>query len=465
MRRPLPDEVKVVLREAEGLAFPTRDEQERLSYVAETVLQSVRSAFSCVEGFVEATVEGSAAKGTWVRSRPEVDVFARFSPSVSRERLEELIVRGGIKALESVRASWRIRYADHPYVEGSLSGVTVNVVGCYDVQKGKWLSPVDRTPYHTQYVISMVDERLRREIRLAKAFAIGTGVYGAEIRIGGFSGYLMELLVLKFGGFLELVEEVSGWRAPKVLELTGELDEGKAMALFPNSPLVVTDPVDPMRNVASAVTLTKFSEFVLASKLFLASPSLSFFEPPSPSPKTDDREVLAIRFDRPQGLPADTLWGEALRFVRSVSSRLSREGFEVRRWDLDGIGDSVLALFELSSCELPKDELRVGPPVWMNSVFDFIRKHSADPFTVAGPWVSGDRLYVLKRRQLLKAVDLVKRWVSGRSVSVPKDLEASLRRADVFKLDTSARERLGSMGYGAFLDSFFDGRPSFLRRP
>ena len=29
----------------------------------------------------------------------------------------------------------------------------------------------------------------------------GIGVYGAEIKVGGFSGYLCELLVMKYGGF------------------------------------------------------------------------------------------------------------------------------------------------------------------------------------------------------------------------------------------------------------------------
>ncbi|MCS7094319.1 MAG: CCA tRNA nucleotidyltransferase [Thaumarchaeota archaeon] len=465
MRRASPELLKEVLREAERLAVPTEEEQERLNTVMTSVLDAVRSVFSALDGFVDASVEGSAAKRTWVKSRPEVDVFVRFSPLVSREKLEEIVVRYGIQALESAGASWRLRYADHPYVEGVLSGVAVNVVGCYDVQKGGWISAVDRTPYHTRYVASRLDDRLRREIRLAKAFAIGTGVYGAEIKIGGFSGYLMELLVLRFGGFIDLLEDVSRWRAPKVIELTGELGEGKALTLFPRSSLVVTDPVDPMRNVASAVTLTKLSEFVLASKLFFTFPSIRFFSPPNPSATYANRDVLAILFDRPQGLPVDTLWGEALRFVRSVSSRLSREGFEVRRWAVEGVEDSVLALIELDSHELPANELRVGPPVWMESAFDFLEKHSSDVLTVAGPWVSGERLYVLKRREVRSAVELTKRWLRDQSVSIPKDLEAPLKRADVLRLDGESLMRFRSMGFERFLDNFLDGRPPYLRGP
>ncbi|MEN3047174.1 MAG: CCA tRNA nucleotidyltransferase [Candidatus Caldarchaeales archaeon] len=463
MRRASPEVLAEVLRAAEGIAVPTREEEERLSSVAERVLGAVRSSFSGVEGYLGASVEGSAAKGTWVRSRPEVDVFVRFSPDVPKEGLEELVVRRGIAALESVGASWRLRYAEHPYVEGFLSDVGVNVVGCYEVQKGRWISAVDRTPYHTAYVASRVDGRLRREIRLAKAFAMGTGVYGAELKVGGFSGYLMELLVLRSAGFVKLLEDASGWRPPKVIEMTGELGEERALALFQNSPLVVTDPVDPRRNVASAVTLTKLSEFVLAAKLFLARPSLEFFAPPGPKRPEAWREVMAVRFDRPQGLPVDTLWGEALKFARSVASRLSREGFEVRRWAVEGTDDSVLVLFELDSLELPAFALREGPPVWLENVFDFIERHSSDPLTAAGPWVDGERLYVLKRREVRGAVELTKRWLDVKSVSVPRDLEGPLRRAEVVALDREAAMRLGLMGFGQFVDSFLDGRPPFLR--
>jgi tRNA nucleotidyltransferase (CCA-adding enzyme) len=44
------------------------------------------------------------------------------------------------------------------------------------------------------------------EVRLLKKFMKGTGVYGAEIKIGGFSGYLCELLILKYRSFAQTIE-------------------------------------------------------------------------------------------------------------------------------------------------------------------------------------------------------------------------------------------------------------------
>jgi CCA-adding enzyme len=455
-----------VLERAREIAVPTSEEEERLSSVAREVLRAAEAAFAGVEGYVRATLEGSAAKRTWIRARPEVDVFVHFSPNVSRERLEAMVVERGAKALEALGARWRLRYADHPYVEGFLGDVTVNVVGCYATEPGRWLSPVDRTPYHTRYVLSRLDDRLRTEVRLAKAFMRGIGVYGAELRIGGFSGYLVELLVLRYGSFLALLRDGAGWRPGKVIDFSGKRSEQELRALFPDSPLIVTDPVDSNRNVASAVTLTRFSEFVLASRLFLSEPSIAYFVPRPPAPRDVDSLlgcVMAVRLRGLPELPADTMWGEVLKFARSVERRLQREGFEVRRWAADSIGDEVLLLFDLEALDLPELELRVGPPVWLRNAEDFLREHLDSPLTAAGPWVSGERLYVLKRRTARTAEELLVRWIERGEVSVPKDVAGSVRAAEIFRVTSDRLSELRSSGYSSFVDSFLDGRPPFLR--
>ena len=51
--------------------------------------------------------------------------------------------------------------------------------------------------------------------------------------------------------------------------------------LFPES-LVIIDPVDKGRNVASAVQPQKLYDFIGAARAFLKKPSESFFYPPKP---------------------------------------------------------------------------------------------------------------------------------------------------------------------------------------
>ena len=135
------------------------------------------------------------------------------------------------------------------------------------------MSAVDRTPLHVDYVLGRVKDGQTDEIRLLKAWAEGIGVYGAEAKILGFSGYLCELLVLKYGTFRGVLEASLAWRRGLVVEL--DRPPGRSF----EEPLVVIDPVDPNRNVASAVSLEQLATFVHAAREYLQKPSERFFFP------------------------------------------------------------------------------------------------------------------------------------------------------------------------------------------
>jgi tRNA nucleotidyltransferase (CCA-adding enzyme) len=63
------------------------------------------------------------------------------------------------------------------------------------------------------------------------------------------------------------------------------------LELLFSGPLVIIDPVDKGRNVASAVQPQKLHEFVAASREFLKSPQENFFNPP----KTKALEARALK--------------------------------------------------------------------------------------------------------------------------------------------------------------------------
>lgn len=144
-------------------------------------------------------MDGSVAKDTWVRDSADVDIFMRVSPQLTKTQLKEVclpIARRALRPHEIVE-----RFAEHPYVESTVKlrdgeSVRVNVVPCYKVEKGNWLSATDRSPYHTEYIKQHLAKTQRDEVRLLKAFMRGIGGYGADIKTGGFSGMLCETLIL-----------------------------------------------------------------------------------------------------------------------------------------------------------------------------------------------------------------------------------------------------------------------------
>src|SRR5438094_723644 len=181
-------------------------------------------------------VAGSVAKGTHLTGT-EIDVFVACPPDLPRADLEE---RG--LALGKILEKGTHRYAEHPYTRGWYGGFEVEIVPCYRITDAtQRMSAVDRTPLHVDYVLGRVKEGQTDEIRLLKAWAEGIGVYGAEAKILGFSGYLCELLVLKNGTFRGVLEASLSWRPGIVLEL----DRAPART-FPE-PLTLVDHVYPNR--------------------------------------------------------------------------------------------------------------------------------------------------------------------------------------------------------------------------
>ena len=115
------------------------------------------------------------------------------------------------------------------------------------------------------------------DIRLAKAFAKGTDVYGAESYIRGFSGYVIELLTIHYGSFLSLMKAAAKWKSTTVIgdkRKAANLNYAKKL-----SPLILLDPVQEGRNAAAALSEEKYYDFVLAARAFLSNPSADFFMP------------------------------------------------------------------------------------------------------------------------------------------------------------------------------------------
>ncbi|HLF16819.1 MAG TPA: nucleotidyltransferase domain-containing protein, partial [Candidatus Thermoplasmatota archaeon] len=124
-----------------------------------------------------AAVQGSLAKGTWLKGGADIDLFLLLDPAVPLDELESVAERVGRRILEKPQK----KYAQHPYLQGFFRGQAVDLVPAYRVASAHAkMSAVDRTPFHTAWVRTRLDARGRGEVRLAKRWMKGVGVYGAE---------------------------------------------------------------------------------------------------------------------------------------------------------------------------------------------------------------------------------------------------------------------------------------------
>ncbi|HNQ55505.1 MAG TPA: CCA tRNA nucleotidyltransferase, partial [Methanothrix sp.] len=222
-------------------------------------------------------------RGTWLAGDYDLDIFLGVGVEDDLEKALELARR--------ISPDHREKYAEHPYIQARIDGFEVDLVPCYLVDDAAHLrSAVDRTPFHNRYVKQRI-AGLEDEVLLLKQFMKGSGVYGSELRVGGFSGYLAELLVLCYGSFAAVIEAASLWKPGLKLDLEGRGRVEQA------DPLVVVDPVDPGRNVAAALTLNRMLQFALAARTFMARPHIEFFFANPPAPLSD-REIEALMEER-----------------------------------------------------------------------------------------------------------------------------------------------------------------------
>ena len=423
----------------------------------------------------EVRLDGSVAKDTWLSGEADIDIFMRVPTSLSREEMEEKSLTIARNAMEGYRVVER--FAEHPYVEAWVNGSRVNIVPCYSVEKGKWLSATDRTPFHTDYMKTKLDEKLRNEVRLLKKFMKGTGIYGAEIKVGGFSGMLCETLTLFYGSFQEIIRAASDWRRRQVIDLEGYYAdrEDEIHDLF-EEPLIVIDPVDGGRNVAAAVSEKRFWEFVSAAREFSMKPGLKFFYP-TPLKALRKNELVKIIKQRGSSLVCmqfgevnavvDVLWSQLYKTESALKNLFKENDFEVIRsacWTDEKEFNAIL--FELNNATLPTAKKHLGPPVTKRKESDkFLRKHIGAKDTVSGPWIEKDRWIAEKTRKHADAKILLRQSLveGGRGVgvaakiaqSVKKDLRILLNE-EIVKL-CKTNENLV-----VFLSEYLVGRPPWL---
>ena len=466
-----------VCEEALRMAKPSEEEKRRTLRFSRDLTENLSEKLKSAGIEAEVEVQGSIAKDTWLAGEKDIDIFILLPKKYGRE--------GFLKALEVAknlaREGWREAYAEHPYIEAKIEGYTVDFVPCFKVKEAsEAASSVDRTPLHTLYMKRRLSDPVRDEVRLLKRFMRGIGTYGAEIKVGGFSGYLCEVLILHYGSFLKVLEAASKWKKGELIDVENHYKgrREEAEKLFQGAPLIVVDPIDETRNLASSIGKTRLNEFIAASREFRKRPSLRFFYPGDvePIPAGRLREVLErkgtsmviVKFGPVEAVP-DILWGQLYKSRRAIRGLIRRHGFRIIRdhvWS-DEENLNVL-LFELESLRLPAAKKHVGPPLEKAEDCErFLEKYLNSELAVSGPRVEGDRWVVEVRRPYTDAATLLKEELKdgGRTLGVASLVSKAISESlevlvdhEIVPLYKSNRE------FAKFLTEYLSGRPRWLER-
>jgi len=406
------DFVTVINHVLPGIA-PSFSERSRLNSLVVRVRSLVNKSLVHMGIRAEVVVGGSFARGTFLGSAHDIDFFVRFSNESEMKSFPKVILHAFPDARE-VKGS-------RSYYKVDFNGFELEFIPTLLISDPvEAENSMDASFFHIDYVNARLNDALRNEVLLLKQFCKTVGVYGAESHVNGFSGYVLELLILHFGGFKNFLEFINDCKSQLFIDIEGFYDsvsKGLTAIKVNNSltPVVIVDPVLPTRNAAAGLSRGSFDKFVLQARLFLMDPKQSFFRVKELTvsglrDRAEDRgHPLFFHEFKIKGKP-DVFFAKLGKALRNVKSELEREEFVV--YDYGFLPDGVV-FFELVREVLPLTRRVVGPPVTIDAehLSSFVSKKA-----VFGPYVFDGRVCFDVNREFTRAKPLLLKLLRGISL-------------------------------------------------
>ncbi len=416
--------------EISASSSPSKLNQKKLEKISREIENEIMNFKD--NRILEVIVGGSFAKGTWLEN--DIDFFVMIESTVERKEFEEIGESVGFYALRKYKPY--LRYSEHPYVEGIVDGIRINIVPCYKVEKNKWKSAADRSPFHTIFMQSSLNDYLKGQVRVLKKFLKSIGIYGSQISVSGFSGYVTEVLVLKYGSFRNVLQTFADLKPNYIISLES-LNE-KATGKF-DSPIIIIDPIDSNRNLGAAISSECLAKFVLASRLFLNEPSIEFFKRPRKSSSkiinSFKSNLLIIEFKIQERSP-DILWGQLKRKLASISKQLENARFKIiKKICFTDEREHAVFIFIIEFTNLPKLNLNLGPEIFRkNETNSFIKKRGKSSIML---WTDDVRIVSIEERKKTSIKEHA-------SQIILKDIESGSRKGATLDLSNGISVYLGN---------------------
>ena len=315
---------------------------------------------------------GSFAKDTWLISDHDVDVFVAFDLKYKDQDMSGLLGKA-LRPWKPIRIHGS---RDYFQIRSKISYEIIPVLAIKKASEA--MNVTDFSPKHVSWV-NKKGKNLKDDIRLLKKFCKAQRLYGAESYIRGFSGHVVDILVIYYGGFIKLLRASKKWKPKTVLDYN-KVYKGKALLVLNESkiqgPLVLIDPMQNERNAAAALTTENYDKFIKAAKSFLAKPSKNFFEEKLPDFKVLKSKGAIIVDAKTVTGKEDVSGAKMVKAFDHIRKELEKHGFKTV--DSGWTWKKKDARFWYLTKEkiLPKTWERKGPPVKLEeNAKAFKKKH------------------------------------------------------------------------------------------
>jgi len=402
-----------------GRVTPSSEYREKTDSTIHKLKEKIQSEITKRKLPVSIELVGSTAKDTYLKDNMDIDLFLVFPTTFPKEEIARHALEIGRTLLEK---------------RGYFNDYKTEIVPCYKIENASQkLSAVDRTPLHTSYVKKHLKEPQKQEVRLLKQFLKGIGCYGAEAEVEGFSGYLCEILILKYGSFRNLTEKAQNWKKRKRLALT----DGKHPSF--DTPL-----------------------FVKACQEYVKNPRITFFFPNDVKPwslKKIKSEIqkqgclyIGVKLAKPD-LIAENLYPQVRKAAKSIWDAYKRYNFTIydSTFHIDEEGSKIYIIVKAKSELLSKTVVHMGPPVELESnAEEFLSKWSDNSKVIKKPYEKNGRWYVEIKRDYREIKDFLKDQI--KHLSMGRHLDDIINKNyEIVELDSLLKDNL-LVFWTAYLD-------------
>lgn len=357
----------------------------------------------------KAILGGSGAKGTWLSGSHDIDIFVQFKYKKEKSNqlsdILEKVLKKNFKDITRVHGS-------RDYFKTKINNFNIEIVPVLEISEPKKATNItDVSPFHSLWV-NKYPKKIKDEIRLAKQFCKANGLYGAESYISGFSGYILEILVIYYGSFENLLKKSISWKLKTIIDPNKHYKNKEALFYINksklNSPLIIVDPVDKKRNAAAALSLEKFKQFKKLAKEYLNSKDISFFKKQDFSydylkniSNKKKLNLLYIKF-KPLNGKEDVVGSKFVKAINFIIKELSNFIPKESNWNWNKENNKVTFYLLLKKSKLPKFKERIGPPINLKkAVIDFKKKHKVT-------FIKNERIYAKIKIKYQNLEDTIK---------------------------------------------------------
>jgi tRNA nucleotidyltransferase (CCA-adding enzyme) len=294
--------LETIKAEVLPLILPTEEENQKLASIYGTLKQSlekIAKKLNIKPSFIQ-NHGSTGVKQTHLRGTSDLDIFVGLDPSdylllinlplkKRKKDLEDLFLtyvkNWFIPAADAAGFKhYQVSYAEHPYLIISHGEYEIDVVGCFNLDYDYILSKgpvtaVDRTPWHSKLVAEKLSHHQKQDVRLLKAFFKANHIYGDKATLGrfGFTGFSAEILIYFFKSIEKVFSNFEKLQTTPLDFFNRPAEVVRKSKRFVDDYLIIIDPVDKNRNLASSISKRAYEYAVFQISHFLAAPAPEFF--------------------------------------------------------------------------------------------------------------------------------------------------------------------------------------------